>query len=647
MSWLVLAAACSEPGSAISSSAAVPAPFVLLEARIADIHSAIEGGSLTATQLVERYLQRIQAYNGTCVKQPDGILGRIEPIPEAGQINALSTVNLRPAARAHWGFDERKARSMTDTVDNDPALPDALEVAAALDAHFAATGKFVGPLHGVVIAVKDQYDTADMRTTSGGDAAWANDRPPDDATFVARLRAAGAIILAKANLAEYASGGARSAFGGTFCNPYDTQRTPNASSAGSGTAVAANLVTCAIAEETTSSIRGPAFANSTVGIAPTQELVSRDGMIGAGLNTRTGPICRNVEDVARILSVIAGYDAKDEMTAFGVGRLPAVPYETFTTAKRLEGLRIGVLREYMDIDAFALADRQNIAAIEAELATLSDLGAELVDPGPGGRLFDDCLVRYAPALMNAEFAARYPDLIPAANRIDAFVDLAFDPHSAPSDLSIRNFERSRFAGERKYMMNRYLRERGDENIRSNADLIASGTFYDDERFPDRKAARQAAEDETLLDSASRLRQRFTIQQTILQCMQLERLDAVVYPTSNLPPKKLGSPSEPAINGRGGSGVWTFLGQQGFPAITVPAGFTTEVYDRAVGPRSDGSDDEPVAQLVGPVAAVLPIGIDFLGRPFDEPTLFKIAAAYEARTRHRRPPPGYGELQSEP
>ena len=172
------------------------------------------------------YLARIKAYNGTCVEQPEGILGPIKTIPNAGQINALQTLNLRPAARAEWGFDERKARSMTDAADDDPAMPDALEVAADLDAKFAATGKLVGPLHGIVFALKDQYDTFDMRSTSGADARYANDRAPDDATFVARLRAAGAIILAKANLGEYASGIPRSSFGGTFCNPYDTERSP-------------------------------------------------------------------------------------------------------------------------------------------------------------------------------------------------------------------------------------------------------------------------------------------------------------------------------------------------------------------------------------------------------------------------------------
>jgi Asp-tRNA(Asn)/Glu-tRNA(Gln) amidotransferase A subunit family amidase len=136
------------------------------------------------------------------VNEPDGILGVITTIPNAGQINALSTLNLRPANRKALGFDARKARSMTDAADNDPKMLDALEVAAAQDKAFAKTGKLVGPLQGVVMAIKDQYDTADMRTTSGGEAFWANDRPPHDAEFIKRLRDAGAIILAKASLAE-------------------------------------------------------------------------------------------------------------------------------------------------------------------------------------------------------------------------------------------------------------------------------------------------------------------------------------------------------------------------------------------------------------------------------------------------------------
>src|SRR4030095_319334 len=203
----------------------------------------------------------------TCATERQGILGPVTTIPRAKQINALSTLNLRPAARERWSFDARQARSMTDREDSSPDLPDAPQTAGAAGRELMRTVRLVGALHGAVIAVKDQYDTRDMRTTSGADAQYANDRPPDDATFVRRLRDAGAIILAKANLAEYAVDGPRSSFGGTFCNPYDTEREPGMSSSGSATAVAANLVTCAIGEETVVSVRWPSAVNGFVGVA--------------------------------------------------------------------------------------------------------------------------------------------------------------------------------------------------------------------------------------------------------------------------------------------------------------------------------------------------------------------------------------------
>src|SRR5438046_4746823 len=226
-------------------ASAQTAKFRIEEATIEDIQSAILRGELTSTRVVQLYLNRIKMYNGTCVNQPDGILGLgpITPIKNARQLNALMTLNLRPAKREALGFDRRKARSMTDPADNNPAMPDALEVAAQQDADFASTGKLIGPLAGVVFSIKDQYDTFDMRTTAGMDAAYANDRPPDDSTFVKRLREAGAIILAKANLGEMGTPNSRSSFGGPFCNPYDTARTPGTSSGGSGSSVAANLGT--------------------------------------------------------------------------------------------------------------------------------------------------------------------------------------------------------------------------------------------------------------------------------------------------------------------------------------------------------------------------------------------------------------------
>jgi Asp-tRNA(Asn)/Glu-tRNA(Gln) amidotransferase A subunit family amidase len=508
-------------------------------------------------------------------------------------------------------------------------MPDALEVAAAQDREFKRTGKLVGPLHGVVMAIKDQYDTFDMRTTAGGDVDYANDRPPDDATFVKRLRDAGAIILGKANLAEYAVDGARSSFGGTFCNPYDTEREPGMSSAGSATSVAANLVTCAIGEETVVSIRWPASVNSLVGLAPTQELVSRDGMMGAGVNMRTGPICKTVRDAAKILDVIAGYDPKDEMTAASVGRTPAQSYASFTNAPRLTGVRIGVIREYMSKQLFAKADEQSIDLIERAIADLKKLGATIVDPGPEGALFKDCIPRYAPELLNSLFTRQYVQS--TTNQIAALLDLHSDPSRVPPELTLRSLASAGAQGEGTYMINRYLRERGDANIKSNADLIAKARFYQDPNFPDRKQARETAERATVLDTAARLQSRFALQTMLMQCMQEQKLDALMSPMSTVPPRKLTSPREPVANGRNAIG-WSMFGQQGFPVITVPAGFTTEVWDRPAN---------------NPTTAALPVGVDFIGRPFAEPLLLRIASAYEAATRHRRPPPDFGSVAGEP
>ena len=667
MAATLLSAAAGMFGVVGEASAAPK--FHLQEATIADIQSAIITGQLTSTELVKLYLARIKAYNGTCVKQPQGILGPVQTIAHAGQINALSTLNLRPATRKSMGFDDRKARSMTDATDNDPKMPDALETAAKLDAEFARTGKLVGPLHGVVMAIKDQYDTFDMRTTAGADVPYANDRPPEDSTFVERLRAAGAIILAKSNLGEYASATPRSSFGGTFCNPYDTERIPRGSSSGSGSSVGANFVTCAIAEESGSSIRGPASAASSVGIAGTEELVSRKGMIQIGINTRVGPICRTVEDAARILDTIAGYDPKDELTAFNIGRMPKQPYASFAHEKSLQGVRIGVVREYMSKKLFNKEDEQTIDLVSAAAGDLAKLGATVVDPGADGDLLSVCLRKYAPQDDNKLFTKRYPDLFPVdkdgkptTDHVSKLLDVKFDPSLVPQQLTLRDFNQNEAEGQAKYMLDLYLRERGDANIKSNADLIAKSTFYDEPNFRTPKRTRENTQKDMQYDMSSRLLRRFSMQQMIMQCMAEQKLDALVYPTANLPPTKLGSASGPPPNAR--AGVWTFLGAQGFPVITVPAGFTTEVWDWVRDPKAPeipasaftGGGDargEPRPEydrrirLVGPVKAKLPVGVDFVGRPFDEPLLLKIASAYESATRHRLPPPEFGPLKGEP
>jgi amidase len=617
--------------------------FEVHEANIRDIQLAITEGGVSSREIVEAYLRRIQAYNGICVEQPDGILGLITPIPNAGQINALSTLNLRPASRQAWGFDDRKARSLTDLIDDDVDMPDALETADALDAYFLKTGKLIGPLHGVVLAIKDQYDTFDLRTTAGADAFYANDRPPADANFVKRLRAAGAIILAKSNLGEYASPQARSSFGGTFGNPYATDRYPGGSSGGSGSSVAASLVTAAIAEETGASIRTPARMNCLVGIAPTQELVSRHGMIGSGMNTRTGPIARTVEDAALILDVIAGYDPDDELTAFSVGRMPAKPYVAFAGARSLHGLRIAVVREFMDRKLFTVADEQSIALVEAAIEDLRRLGATILDPGEGGSLFQPYLDRDFPRGDNVLYTAQYPERFPLSadgqpkgDHLSALVALEASPEPGPTMRTLGG--RPQTVGESRFWMNTYLARRGDANIQTVDDLINKARFFKDDRFIDRQASLINMDEARILDTRNRMQRRFTIQQAVLHAMADLQIDALVYPTGNIPSPILGAPNEPDVNGRSGRSSWNTLGQNGFAAITVPAGFTTEVYDWIRDPEVPGG-----TRMIGPVPVALPVGVDFLGRPFSEPLLIRIASAYEAATQHRIPPSDFPAL----
>jgi Asp-tRNA(Asn)/Glu-tRNA(Gln) amidotransferase A subunit family amidase len=560
------------------------------------------------------------------------------------------TLNLRPTVRKQWGFDDRKARSMTDSADNDPNMPDALEVAAAEDRHFAETGQLVGPLHGVVMSIKDILDTYDMRTTSGGDADYANDRPPADATIIKRLRAAGAIILAKANLGEYAAG-SRSSFGGTMCNPYDTMRDIGGSSGGSATSVAANLVTCSISEEGGPSIRMPSRFNNVVGLSESQGLVSRNGEIGAGgLNDRNGATCRTVEDVAKIINVTAGYDPADDLTVYSIGRTPKEGYPSFAKETSLKGVTIGVVREYMDKSLFTLADSESIDLVDKAVGDLRSLGATIVDPGPGGALFQSCLDQYMPQNLNAQFIKENASLFPAgADQIPILENLYVDPSLVPNKLTIRSFGTGGMGGggegggigESKYYFDRYLKTRGDANIKDLTDLINKSRFYKDTfntRFSDKKATLENANKAQTLDLRTRNANRLAIQQTVMQCMTVMKLDAVTYPTGNIPPSIIKAPVEPEINGRQHQ-AWTLLGTMGFPAMTVPAGFTSVVYDRAVDASAPGG-----TRLVGPVPEKLPVGIDFLTVPFGEATLFKIASAYESATHHRMSPPDFGPLR---
>jgi amidase len=634
--------------------------FDVQEATIADTQNAILTKQITTTAIVKLYLTRIKAYNGTCVNEPEGLLGPISTIPHAGRLNAFSTLNLRPATRKAWGFDDHHGRSMTDVVDNDPQMPDALETAAELDAQFAKTGKLAGPLHGVVVAIKDQYDTFDMRTTNGADIAFANDRPPRDSTVVARLRKAGAIILAKANRGGYQS---RTPFGGTVCNPYDTERTPRGSSSGSAAGVSANLVTCAIGEETGTSIRVPSSSTNVVGLSPTQELISRTGMNGPGLNVREGPICKTVEDDARMLAAVVGYDAKDPLTAFSIGREPAQPYAAYARPERLDGVRIGVVREFMDKRLFTKRDEAAIDIVDHAIVELRGTGATIVDPGSGGALFTSCFQKYVPQAFGKLFTRQHPELFPVdaagkptTDHLATLVEMATNPTLVPDKPNIRELGSVAATGDSAYWRALYLHDRNDAAIKTPQQANAASRPITDPVFvassanitteapygsvrPSREGRTAGGDDPQELDMADRMLQRFAFQQVVLSCMADLNLDALVYPTNNIPPEKIQAPEEPAMNGRN-QAHWVILGQNGFPAITVPAGFTNQIYDRVPDPESA---DRTGTRLVGPVAARLPVGVDFAARPFGEPLLFRIATAYEKATKHRSPPAEFGAV----
>src|ERR1700674_5201623 len=269
--------------------------FGLMETSIADIHKAMQAGTLTCHDLVQQYLDRIRAYD-----------------QQGPAIKSMLYIN-----------------------------PASLEQADALDQDFRRTHKLKS-LGCIPIVLKDNFDTADMPTTAGA-LTLKGAQPEKDAFAVKRLREAGALILGKANLQEFASGGISvSSLGGQVKNPYDLTRTPGGSSGGTGAAVAANFAVAGTGSDTGGSIRSPASANNLVGLRPTMGLISRDGIVPVSYTQDTiGPITRSVADTARMLDVMAGYDPNDPVTSLSVGNIP----KTYTAYLKngLKGARLGVV----------------------------------------------------------------------------------------------------------------------------------------------------------------------------------------------------------------------------------------------------------------------------------------------------------------
>lgn len=328
-----LSAICALPTHGQERNAT--APFQIVEASIDDIHEAYKSGKLTVRQLVQSYLDRIDAY-------------------DKGGPKINSIINLNPRA---------------------------LEEADKLDAAYKQSG-FVGPLHGIPIVVKDEIDAAGMPTTHGT-LVFKDYRPPRDAFPIEKLRQAGAIILGKTTLSEYAAGDTYGSMFGITRNPYDLERTVGGSSGGSAGALAANLTTLAIGEETLASIRRPAAWNALVALRPTPGLVSRSGMWDAYPSpvAQMGPMARTVKDLATLLDGMVGYDPEDPVTALGVGKIDG-SYTRFLNKDGLKGARIGILRESIGIGSDpASEDFKTVDAVfQKNIAELKAAGAVIVDP---------------------------------------------------------------------------------------------------------------------------------------------------------------------------------------------------------------------------------------------------------------------------
>ena len=311
------------------------APFNVVEATIDDIHGTYKSGQLSCRQLVQIYLDRIEAFD----KKGPGI-------------NAIITLN-----------------------------SDALKEADRLDAAYKASGP-VGPLHGIPIIVKDQADVKGMPTTLG--SVLFKDYYPDRDSFVAeRLKKAGAIILGKATLGELGGGDTHGSLFGSTRNPYDPERTVGGSSGGSAAAVSANYSTMGIGQEGLASIRRPSTWNGITGMRPSAGLVSRGGVYGCWPEVfgSLGPMARTVKDLAILLDVMVGYDPEDPLTARGVGHVPD-SFTKFLNKEGLKGARLGILREPIGLNSEPDSeDFKRISEVfDKAVAELKAAGAEIVDP---------------------------------------------------------------------------------------------------------------------------------------------------------------------------------------------------------------------------------------------------------------------------
>jgi amidase len=491
--------------------------FEVTEASIEDVHRALKQHACTCEQLVRAYEARIAAYD-----QPT-------------KLNALVVTN-----------------------------PAAIGVARQLDAEYRRTGR-LRPLHCIALIVKDNYNTAGLQTTAGS-LALKGFKPTQDATTVTALKAAGAIVLAKSNMAEWAFSPmvTISSIAGETRNPYNLAHVPAGSSGGTAAAVAASFGTAGLGTDTGNSIRGPSSHNALVGFRPTLGLLSRAGIAPLYLRNDTGgPMARSVADATRLLEAMAtGPDPADPLTRYCVGHIPAKGYQQFLNPHGLQGARIGVLRTLSERNP----DPQIRALFAQAVADLRRAGATVV-------------------------TVDIPD---------------FDRLSDNQWCSVF-----------KHDINQYLAELGPQApVKTIDEVLASGKYaaYIKENLQQELAhgslprATEAGCGEAYTDP-----RRIAFRHAITAAMDRQQLGALVYPTWNNPPAKIGD-----FTGYRGDNSQLIAPHTGQPAFTVPMGFTY---------------------------ANLPAGLQFLGRCFDEPTLIKYAYAYEQATHHRRAPSRFPALPS--
>jgi Asp-tRNA(Asn)/Glu-tRNA(Gln) amidotransferase A subunit family amidase len=441
--------------------------FDLLTANIADIQAAVGSGALTYEKLVQLYLNRIDAYD-----------------KKGPRLNAVIQINKR-----------------------------ALDVARSLDEE----RKFKGlrsPLHGIPIAVKDNIDVKDM-PSAGGNIAFAGTYPETDATVIRRLREAGAIIFLKTNMDELALGSqGLSSLGGQILNPYDLKRNPGGSSGGTAVSVNVGFAAAGLATETGVSVRSPASNNSLIGIAATQGLVSRAGVIPISFTQdRVGVHAKSVADAALLLSAIRGFDPDDLATQESLGKLDPRPYTDFLNAP-LDGARLGVLRDlFRQGEEFKPVND----VIEKEIDRIRDRHAMVIDGLSTGM----DLISLTPVLRLNDFEARS----------------AYET---------------------------YLRRRGPTSpVKSLSDLVASGRYLESLK-PRFEQIMQIEPLDTNAEYRARLQNRQMIRQLLIGLMDRFQLDGLIYPFKSLGAPLIGT----ADNGPRDNPISSITG---LPAIVVPAG----------------------------------------------------------------------------